>query len=93
MLKNILKRDKRSDVERKFDEKLEVELDNAGSIEDLNGIVSVMVKRNELRKKGVSADTKLVVAGNLIGIALILGYERGHVITTKAIGFVLRGRV
>lgn len=93
MLKNILKRDKRSDVERKFDKRLEEELDNAESIEDLNGIVSVMVKRNELRKKGISADTKLIVAGNLLGIGTILFYERAHVVTSKALGFVLRGRV
>jgi hypothetical protein len=41
----------------------------------------------------VSPDTIAVVAGNLLGIILILGYEKADVITTKALGFVLKGRV
>lgn len=44
-------------------------------------------------KKRVSPDTIAVVAGNLLGIVLILTYEKVNVITTKALGFVLRGRV
>jgi hypothetical protein len=42
--------------------------------------------------KRVSPDTLLIVTGNLIGIVLILGYERAGVITSKAIGFVQRLR-
>jgi hypothetical protein len=38
----------------------------------------------------VSADTLAVVAGNLIGILLIINHERVNVITTKALGFVLK---
>lgn len=41
----------------------------------------------------VSPDTLLVVAGNLLGIVLILTYEKGNIITTKAINFILKGRV
>lgn len=41
----------------------------------------------------VSPDTLAVVAGNLLGIALILGYEQVGVISTKALGFVIKGRV
>lgn len=42
--------------------------------------------------KRVSPDTLVLVAGNLAGIALILGYERAHVVTSKALGFVLKSR-
>lgn len=42
--------------------------------------------------KPPSADTMLVVAGNLAGIVMIIGYERAHVITSKALQFVLRLR-
>jgi hypothetical protein len=45
------------------------------------------------RTNFISKDTLIVVAGNLLGIALILGFEKVDVITSKAIGFVLRGRV
>ena len=36
----------------------------------------------------VSPDTLIIVAGNLLGIVLILNYERLVVITSKAVGFV-----
>jgi hypothetical protein len=42
--------------------------------------------------KRVSADQKAAIIGNLAGIVAILGYERVHIITTKAIGFVLKSR-
>ena len=41
----------------------------------------------------ISPDTLLVVLGNLAGILLILKFEKLDVIATKAIGFVLIGRV
>ena len=31
--------------------------------------------------------------GNLMGIFLILGYEKANVITSKALGFIIKGRV
>ena len=37
---------------------------------------------------GVSKDTCAIIAGNLLGIGLILSHERAHVITTKALSFV-----
>ena len=40
----------------------------------------------------VSPDTMWTVIGNLTGILLILNYERAHVVTSKAIGFVLKPR-
>jgi hypothetical protein len=46
--------------------------------------------REKHAKKGVSSDTLLIVAGNLAGIVMILGYERAHVVTSKALGFVLK---
>ena len=93
-MKNILKRDRRTDVERKFDEQLEIVLDEVESLDDIAKATLLMERRDALRKKGkLSPDTKVIVAGNLIGIVLILAYESGHVITTKALGFIIRGRV
>lgn len=50
-------------------------------------------KIREGDRKKLSPDSCLVVAGNLIGILLILGYEQKDFIRSKALGFVLRGRV
>lgn len=41
----------------------------------------------------VSKDGLIAVVGNLAGIGLILSHERLHVITSKALGFVIKSRV
>ncbi len=41
----------------------------------------------------ISPDTLLIVGANLLGILLILNYERLDIISTKALGFVIKGRV
>lgn len=41
----------------------------------------------------LSADTKAMIFANLAGILLILNYERVGVVTSRAIGFVAKGRV
>ena len=37
-----------------------------------------------------SADTLLIVGANIVGIILIIGHERASIITTKALGFIMR---
>lgn len=41
----------------------------------------------------VSPDTLLVVGGNLMGILLILNFEKLDIVRSKAMSFVLKGRV
>jgi hypothetical protein len=41
---------------------------------------------------GVSKDTLTLVAGNLLGILLIIKHEHVNVITSKALGLILRPR-
>lgn len=38
----------------------------------------------------ISPDTAALVIGNIVGILLIVGHERAHVITTRAKDFILR---
>lgn len=40
--------------------------------------------------KRVSPDTIAMVVGNLAGVALIVFHEQAHVVSTKALGFVLK---
>lgn len=56
-------------------------------------MVETDCKVTTVQKKKVSPDTVAVIAGNLLGIGLILGFEKMNIITSKAIGFVLKGRV
>ena len=86
------------------DEKLDGAIDSlfaeldgyTGSEEEYSAITDQIEKlyklRNETKPKTVSADTMAIVAGNLLGILLIVGFEQTHVITSKAIGFVMKSR-
>lgn len=49
---------------------------------------------NNMLKPGwkVTPDTVLIVLCNLLGILLILKHEKIDIITSKALGFVMKGR-
>jgi hypothetical protein len=47
------------------------------------------LKEQETPKR-MSPDTTAIVVGNLVGIFLILHYEQLHVVSSKALGFVLK---
>ena len=44
-------------------------------------------------KATISMDTIVVAVTNIVGILLVLDYERLHVFTSKAIGFIVKGRL
>ena len=55
--------------------------------------VLAKIKASDQSRNRVSMDTMAIVAGNLAGIVMILGFEKMNVIYSKALGFVIRGRV
>jgi len=56
--------------------------------------LTVLTKAQTVMKSGkVSSDTKWIVLGNLIGVVIIVGYEHGHVLTSKAMNYLVKGRV
>ena len=56
-------------------------------LERLNKIASTR------KSDPISKDGLIAVIGNLAGIGFILYYEQLHVITSKAVGFVVKSRV
>ena len=61
---------------------------------ELLGVLERLYETKRLEDDGkLSPDTKAIIAANLLGIVLILGYEQAGLVTSKALGFVLRGRV
>lgn len=48
--------------------------------------------RDEKSHKSASPDAVLAVAGNLLGIAMIVGHERVGVVTSKALQFVMKAK-
>lgn len=93
----ITKCDKRSKLEQEIDSVL----DNLSKLEkgskEYAAIVDNLEKLYKAKgpdtKRCISPDTIAIVAGNLLGILIILGYEKTDVITSKAMGFILKGRV
>ncbi len=91
------KRDKRTNLEKEIDNVLAVMASMDRSSEEYSttaaNLTELFKAKAQEKSRQVSPDTIAVIAGNLLGIGLILGYEQANVITTKALGFVLRGRV
>jgi len=60
---------------------------------DMNAYLNLLYKAKEHEAPDrISKDTIAVIAGNLTGIAMIIAYERVHVVTSKALGFVMKAR-
>ncbi len=99
MLEFLKRKDKRTELEKEIDDEIEYLRSIACDVEDYEQKYDDELTRLERlkklkdEKKSISPDTLLVVLANLLGIALILGYEKAGVVTSKAMNFVLRGRV
>lgn len=77
-------------------DKLMSELNEYGpDTEEFKAAMGYLDKIHKFRsntKKGVDANTIAIVAGNLAGILIIVGYERMHSVTTKALGYVIKSQ-
>lgn len=93
----LTKKDKRTNLEKEIDNLLELmRLESPGSNEYraiLDDLERLYKAKSLEKDRDVSPDTIAIVAGNLAGILLILKYEELNVITSKALSFVLKGRV
>jgi hypothetical protein len=60
--------------------------------EDYDKILTRLERLTNLRQKpaerNVSPDTMAMIVGNLIGIMMIVGHERAHVVTSRALMFI-----
>ena len=55
--------------------------------------ISRLQKLKEGSKKTVSPDALVAVGGNLLGLVLVMNYERLNIITSKAFGMIWKVRV
>ena len=93
------KKDKRPLLQKEMDDIL-IAMQNIDSTEDpkYKALLDTLerlkyLEANEPKKNKVSADTMATVAGNLLGIAIIVGFEHGHALTSKAVSMLIKGRV
>jgi hypothetical protein len=83
-------------LEQVIDQLLTKLEDTAPESDDYARIVDQLAKLHNLLPKNepfVKPDVVIGAATNLIGILAILNYERVHIITSKAVGFVLKSRL
>lgn len=53
-------------------------------------LVKLMKLKSEVGRKRISPDTWAGIMANLAGILIIVGYERAHIVTSKALPFIRR---
>lgn len=58
----------------------------------LDSLLKMHKTQADTRRKSVSPDTLINASASILGIILILHYERLGIVTTKAIGFVPKPR-
>ena len=56
----------------------------------LTHLNELMALRHNRKKPRVSSEAVLMVAGNLLGILIIVAYEQKHVMTSRAKDFILK---
>ena len=97
MFEKITEQDKRTNLEKEIDSVIQVMSGYQPDSEGYTAIVDNLEKLHKMkegeRNHKVKPDTIWLVGCNLLGIALIIWHEKADIITTKALGFVLKGRV
>ena len=68
-----------------------------GNSPEFDGLLTQLERLYKLqapeKARRVSPDAIVAVAGNLLGIVLILNYERINVVTSKALSFVIKSKI
>lgn len=89
----------KSSIETKLEEEIDRQLDALVNEEDPDKYTTALERVTKLHKikseeglKPPSLDTMLVVGANLFGIVWLTRYERTNVISSKALGFVMKPR-
>lgn len=93
----IAKKSEDSGLQKVIDQLLESMTDEDPGSVDYTRKVDHLTKLYELKERKnatrrVSPDTMAIVAGNLAGILMIVGHEKAHVVTSKALSFILKAR-
>ena len=96
MLK-LKNRDNRTLLDEEIDDLLEdmALLDRSSNeyADMVNHVEKLYKAKSYDESKSISNEAKVSIAANLLGIILILGYEKADIITSRAINFVSKVRV
>lgn len=83
-------------LQKEIDRVIELMSEKHPALNEYEDLMATLTKLYALKetnsKNRVSKDTLAIVAGNLAGILMIVGHEKAHVVTSKALNFVLKAR-
>lgn len=90
----FFKKEERTELSKAIDVRIEnlsvtsgVPEEDKIAIDNLKELIDAKVELEGPKHK-VNPNTVISAVGSLLGVALIIGHERLHVITTKAMGFL-----
>lgn len=96
---NFTRKEKTDPVDTLIDDVIKQMADSTDtSTEDYEQMASVLGKLTEIQNKkksserSVSPDTIAVVTANLVGILMVIHHERFSVVTSKAVGFIMKAK-
>jgi hypothetical protein len=93
-MKIIDKWRERKKLEKMVTTRLEELLEVAETPEEVAAVLALKEQANQAKKKSwISPDTVVLAACNLLGILLILNFEKIDVVSSKALGFVTRPKI
>lgn len=81
------------EVDRLIDEMKDMKPETPEYEAKVKHVETLCRARSFKASKPVSTDTIIAAATNILGILLIINYENLHVVSTKALGFIAKGRV
>lgn len=79
-----------SEIDRMLDLLKDLDVTNAKFEPTLKSLERLYELKEKNSPKPISRDAILTVGANLTGIAMIIGYEHAHVITSKAFSTLLK---
>jgi hypothetical protein len=91
---NMLKLNKKLKVDEAIQECLEyMKLLIPSSVEYTECVKNLeMLNEMKIKNRVISPEGLLMIGGNLLGLLLIMKFEKTDVLVTKALGFVFKGR-
>jgi hypothetical protein len=99
MLKKFTKKDKRTKLEREIDDVVDYMKLLSPETKEYTVVAENLERLHKAkaildeRKRKVSPDAIVGGVVSLVGIGMIIWHEKADVITTKALGFVTKGKV
>ena len=97
-MKKFGKQDKRTSIDKEIDRVVEVMSITKSDSEEYKEMainLELLMKGRSYSKDTTKISKDVLVTGlfSVLSILIIIGYEQGHVMASKAIGFVVKGRV